>query len=466
MRVKSGAGKASEDSQWRTRAHGLPEAGPAFRVLESGGATVKRSVTLVISAGAGLVLLAAGTAAGAAITGGPIDNSGVIHGCWTNAAINGSHVFVLQDAGTSCPKGTTAISWNQQGPAGPAGATGPAGPAGATGPAGPAGATGPAGPAGPKGDTGAQGPAGPAGATGPAGPAGADGTSVLNGTGAPTGTIGHDGDFYLDTQAEVLYGPKVNGAWPQNGTSLTGPAGAAGPAGPAGPAGAAGPTGPQGLMGPQGPAGTDGNTVLNGTAPPTGSVGHDGDFYIDTQADVLYGPKVAGAWPATGTNLTGPAGPQGAQGPQGPAGPAGTTGQQSVTTDGNSALTVTPSFSFTLIPGLTQSVTVPANGRVLISTYGGVATQATFSSGFSEVGIQVFVDGVGLQDLAQLVAPANTSGLVNDIQNWSMTGTAPLSAGQHTIAVGVEDIQGSPATVGGGSGNFLRPGLTVTILNT
>jgi hypothetical protein len=28
---------------------------------------------------------------------------------------------VLQDAGTRCPKGTTAIAWNQQGPAGPPG---------------------------------------------------------------------------------------------------------------------------------------------------------------------------------------------------------------------------------------------------------------------------------------------------------------------------------------------------------
>ena len=37
-----------------------------------------------------------------------------------NAELNGSHVFVLQDAGTSCPKGTTAISWNAQGPTGTA----------------------------------------------------------------------------------------------------------------------------------------------------------------------------------------------------------------------------------------------------------------------------------------------------------------------------------------------------------
>ena len=149
----------------------------------------------------------------------------MIHGCWTNTAINGTHVFVLQDAGTTCPKGTTAIIWNQQGPAGPAGATGPAGPAG---------------PQGPKGDTGGPGPAGPAGATGPAGPAGpagADGNTVLNGAGPPASTLGNNGDFYLDTAADVLYGPKTSGGWPVNGTSLAGPQGPQGPAGPQGPQG-------------------------------------------------------------------------------------------------------------------------------------------------------------------------------------------------------------------------------------
>jgi hypothetical protein len=39
--------------------------------------------------------VAGGTAAVAAIASGPVDSSGVIHGCWTNAEINGTHVFVL-----------------------------------------------------------------------------------------------------------------------------------------------------------------------------------------------------------------------------------------------------------------------------------------------------------------------------------------------------------------------------------
>ena len=47
-----------------------------------------------------------------------VDSSGVIHGCVTTAGINGSHALVVQDTGTSCPKGTTALNWNQSGSGG------------------------------------------------------------------------------------------------------------------------------------------------------------------------------------------------------------------------------------------------------------------------------------------------------------------------------------------------------------
>ena len=61
-----------------------------------------------------LVLTAGGTAAYAAASG-PVSSKGMIDGCYFNAAVNGSHAFVLQDQGTSCPNGTTAVSWSKQG---------------------------------------------------------------------------------------------------------------------------------------------------------------------------------------------------------------------------------------------------------------------------------------------------------------------------------------------------------------
>jgi hypothetical protein len=199
-----------------------------------------RANRIVIAGAAALLLLAGGTAAGASIAS-PTDSSGVIHGCWTNAEVGGTHAFVLQDAGTSCPKGTTAISWNQtgiQGPQGPQGATGATGPQGPKGDPGTTGATGQQGPPGP---VGAQGQQGLPGAQGAAGANGTNGNTVLNGSGAPLDTLGSDGDFYLDTASNVLYGPKLGGSWPTTGTSLVGPQGPQGPQGPAGQPGSASP---------------------------------------------------------------------------------------------------------------------------------------------------------------------------------------------------------------------------------
>lgn len=85
---------------------------------------MRRSVAILISAGAGLALVAAGTAAGAAIAG-PIDGSNTIHGCYATKANNaGSHTVVLQDTGTNCPPNATAISWNEEGPPGTNGTNG------------------------------------------------------------------------------------------------------------------------------------------------------------------------------------------------------------------------------------------------------------------------------------------------------------------------------------------------------
>src|SRR6185437_9605298 len=124
--------------------------------------------------------------------------------------------------------------------AGPTGATGATGAAGAPGAAGPTGATG------------AQGDAGPAGPTGATGATGLAGNTVLNGSGAPDNGVGVDGDFYVDTATNQLYGPKAGGAWPGSGISIVGPAGATGATGPAGATGAAGATGSAGLQGPAG----------------------------------------------------------------------------------------------------------------------------------------------------------------------------------------------------------------------
>lgn len=79
-----------------------------------------RNHKAVLASGFAVVLLAGGgTALAAAVSSGPVDSSGVIYGCYTNAALKGTHAIVLQDVGSNCPRGTTPVSWNDQGPARP-----------------------------------------------------------------------------------------------------------------------------------------------------------------------------------------------------------------------------------------------------------------------------------------------------------------------------------------------------------
>lgn len=55
------------------------------------------------------------------------------------------------------------------------------------------------------------GPQGPAGANGTSG---VDGKTVLNGVSDPSSGTGNNGDFYINTTTNKLFGPKAGGSWP------------------------------------------------------------------------------------------------------------------------------------------------------------------------------------------------------------------------------------------------------------
>lgn len=40
-----------------------------------------------------------------------------------------------------------------------------------------------------------------------------------------------------------------------------------------------------------------GTIILTGTTPPTAGTGNQGNFYLDSVAHILYGPKTGSAWP-------------------------------------------------------------------------------------------------------------------------------------------------------------------------
>ncbi len=103
---------------------------------------IKNRRTVIIAGASALVLVAGGGAAYAASASIP-DSAGVIHGCYKptgNGSVSPLGVIDTALPRGTCPKGQTALSWNQTGPQGPAG---PVGPAGAVGPAGSQGAPGP-----------------------------------------------------------------------------------------------------------------------------------------------------------------------------------------------------------------------------------------------------------------------------------------------------------------------------------
>jgi len=139
----------------------------------------------------------------------------------------------LDVAGAVAINGTTIINALGQWVGSPTGLVGPQGPPGApgaTGPQGLTGATGPQGSQGLRGLTGATGPQGTQGVPGPQGIPGAAGLTVRNGVGAPSSGLGVNGDFYINTTADTIYGPKTGGAW-GGATSLIGPQGPQGPQG-------------------------------------------------------------------------------------------------------------------------------------------------------------------------------------------------------------------------------------------
>jgi hypothetical protein len=87
----------------------------------------------------------------------------------------------------------------------------------------------------------------------------ADGGELLNGTGAPTAGDGANGDFWLNTTTNDLYGPKENGAWPATTISFS-------------------------------------EQILSGVTAPLSTLGKENDYYFDSARKELYGPKTSSGW--------------------------------------------------------------------------------------------------------------------------------------------------------------------------
>ena len=116
------------------------------------------------------------------------------------------------------------------------------------------------------------------GTVGPTGPSGADGQTILSGTIDPT-TEGSDGDFYINTTSDTIWGPKAGGSWAGTSENIVGP------------------TGPSGSDGSDGAAGADGADGADGA---TGAIGPTGPV---NATDVAFTPDTGGEWTGSPTEV-------------------------------------------------------------------------------------------------------------------------------------------------------------------
>lgn len=161
----------------------------------------------------------------------------------------------------------------------------------------------------------------------------------------------------------------------------------------------------------------------------------------------------------TTSNLTGPAGTNGVD---------GTTGQDIYEVYGTAQLAVTSgTTTYTIIPGLNQTINIPSNCEVYVHTDGGIQCTAT-GTAFSIVDVAIFVDGVASTSAGvRRIVAANTTGLAQVIENWSFGRSYTLAAGSHTFSVRAVYPTGtgaSTANVSSASAPQLQGVLTVTII--
>lgn len=143
---------------------------------------------------------------------------------------------------------------------------------------------------------------------------------------------------------------------------------------------------------------------------------------------------------------------------------AGATGQSANTVYSNNQLQLTSgSTSYTLIPGLTQTITVPANSKVYITTNGGFQNSGTGTT-YSLVDFAVYIDGAA-SSLQRRIVAANTSAVGNIFSQWNLSGTFALAQGSHTIQVRAKDSgQSTAGTNVAGTNDLIKGNLTVLII--
>jgi hypothetical protein len=312
------------------------------------------------------------------------------------------------------------------------------------------GALGPTGPTGLPGANGADGTTGPIGPTGigiqgPTGPTGLPGTAGTNGVTGPTG--------------------------------LPGTAGTNGVTGPTGLPGTAGTNGVTGPTGPAGPVGCASNNYViksNGTSATCGIIYDDG---------INIG--VGNAAPTQKVDITGNLRFSGAIMPNGLAGSAGqvltsagaglsptwTSATNNlynqVYQDFGTAQNTINSATWVVLSGLSRTIAVTGNAKILIMTDGGIQNTSGVSDNFTVIDIAVYRDGVLLPDGAyKRITAYNEWSLVSVIQFWSLGVMLNETAGTHTYDIRASESMssGADAYVNGNGTSVLQGSMYIMVV--
>ena len=143
-------------------------------------------------------------------------------------------------------------------------------------------------------------------------------------------------------------------------------------------------------------------------------------------------------------------------------------GQTTFSAFGSATLSITSSVTtFTVLPGVTQTITVPANCSVLIMADGGMNTTSTVTTSIASIDVAIFIDGAYPTNGGyRRVSAHNPSGSAVNSTGipWSLSTIQTLTPGTHTIDVRAVYTLGSTTSVSSNNTNARQAGLYITII--
>jgi hypothetical protein len=138
--------------------------------------------------------------------------------------------------------------------------------------------------------------------------------------------------------------------------------------------------------------------------------------------------------------------------------------------DPGTAGVVVTTTAWTILPGLSRTITLTAPAKVVISTNGGVQTSSLTLDGGSLVDVALWNNAALLPDggfkrlTAVNMAAAAPQNIVGCFEYWSMENTLTLPAGSYTFDVRARWVGGAAANVSGNNTSVLQGVMNIMVI--